>query len=216
MIGFLGGTGPEGRSLALRLALAGETVMVGSRDPKRAQEAAQRIQERAPSLEVRAGENGQVVRECDPVFITVPYQAQRGLLAPLGAALAGKRVVTTVAPLEFQEEGVRAVPVPAGSAALEAQGLLPDSQVVAAFHTISATDLWVPSRTIEGDVVVCSDHREAREQVMGLVRRIPKLRAVDGGPLANAVYVEGITALLLNINRIHGPGTRSMIRIVGV
>ncbi len=214
MIGFLGGTGPEGRSLALRLALAGEEVALGSRDATRAQEMAGRVETRGKSVHVLGSENAEVARRADIVFVTVPYEGQDALLASLAASLAGKTVVSTVAPVSFEDGQIKAMAVPEGSAAEQAQRLLPDSPVVAAFQTVSAVDLWVPDRVIEGDVVVCSDHPEAKKQVMALAERIPQIRAVDGGALANARYVEEITALLLNINRIYKAHT--MIRIVGL
>ena len=214
MIGFLGGTGPEGRSLALRLALAGEEVAIGSRDAARAREMAQKVEARGESIRVVGGENTEVVDMSDVIFITVPYEGQAALLKFLAPSLAGKLIVDTVAPVSFQDGKIRAIDVPEGSAAEEAQNLLPNSQVVAAFQNVSAVDLWVPDRLIEGDVVVCSDHQEAKKQVMALAERIPHIRSVDGGALANARYVEELTAMLLNINRIYKAHT--MIRIVGL
>ena len=214
MIGFLGGTGPEGRGLALRFALAGEEVMVGSREVAKAEEAARRIEDRASIAGVRAVTNARVAQESDVVFVTVPFEAQASLLEPLAPALAGKVVVSTVASLAFDQGRATAMPVPEGSAAAQAQRLLPESQVVAAFQNVSAMDLWAPDRRLEGDVVVCSDYESAKKGVMALAERIPNLRAVDGGALVNARYVEGVTALLLNINRIYK--ARTMIRIVGL
>ncbi len=214
MIGILGGTGPEGRGLALRLALAGEEVALGSRDAARAQEMAQRVETRGGSIKVTGGENGDVASRSDTVFVTVPYEGQAALLSPLASVLAGKVVVSTVAPTSFEGGVITAVPVPEGSAAEQAQHLLPDSRVVAAFQNVSAVDLWVPDRVIEGDVVACSDHPEAKREIMALAERIHSLRGVDGGGLANARYVEEVTVLLLNINRIYKAHT--MIRIVGL
>ena len=214
MIGILGGTGPEGRGLALRLALAGEEVALGSRDAARAQEMAQRVETRGGSIKVTGGENGDVASRSDTVFVPVPYEGQAALLSPLASVLAGKVVVSTVAPTSFEGGVITAVPVPEGSAAEQAQHLLPDSRVVAAFQNVSAVDLWVPDRVIEGDVVACSDHPEAKREIMALAERIHSLRGVDGGGLVNARYVEEVTVLLLNINRIYKAHT--MIRIVGL
>ena len=213
-IGFLGGTGPEGRGLALRLALAGYPVIIGSRDSARADDAVRRMEERAAVTGVRAATNDRVADDADTVFVTVPYDAQAGLLEPLAGALSGKTVVCTVAPIAFVDGQPTAVQVPEGSAAVQVQRLLPGSEVVAAFQNVSAVDLWAPARTLEGDVVVCSDHPQSKERVMALAERIPSLRAVDGGPLGNARYVEQLTALLLSINRIHK--TRTMVRFVGL
>ena len=149
------------------------------------------------------------------VFLTVPYEAQQALLEPLREPLAGKVVVNVIAPMRFERgRGAIAVEVESGSAARESQQLLPDSQVVAAFQNVSAEELQDPDKPMGGDVVVCSDHAEAKNVVMDLVRKIPDLRPVDGGGLANAKYVEQITPLLVNINRIYK--VHSGIQIVGL
>lgn len=214
MIGFLGGTGPEGRSLALRLALAGENVAIGSRDAERAKEIAKTIEERGKSIHVVGGENSAIVNMSDIVFITVPYAGQAILLESLEPLLRGKLIVDTVAPVSFDGGKIGSLDIDEGSAAEEAQRLLPDSKVVAAFQNVSAVDLWVPDRIIQGDVIVCSDHSEAKKEVISLAQRIPNIRGVDGGGLANSKYVEEFTAMLLNINRIYK--VHSMVRIVGL
>ncbi|MEE9261546.1 MAG: NADPH-dependent F420 reductase [Dehalococcoidia bacterium] len=214
MLAFLGGTGPEGRGLALRFALAGEEVTIGSRDPDRAREAAQVLQKLAPQASIRGDENLEAAKRGDVVFVTVPYEAQKPLVTQLEDELAGKLVINVVAPLAFEKGRPRAVPVEEGSAAMQSQSLLPRSKVVAAFQNLSATELLAPDRAMEGDVVVCSDHQEAKERVMALVGLIKNLRGVDGGGLENARYVEQLTALLLSINRIYK--AHSSIRIVGV
>ncbi|MBF8267413.1 MAG: oxidoreductase [Dehalococcoidia bacterium] len=214
MLGFLGGTGPEGRGLALRLALAGERVIIGSREAARAEEAATGLKALGHLSEVYSGLNEEVARRGDIVFISVPFPAQRGLLEPLQEALSGKVVVDTVSPLAFSQGRFRTLAVEEGSAALQAQAILPGSRVVAAFQTVSAQDLLVPNRVLEGDVVVCGDDEEARGVVMSLAKLIPDLRAVNGGGLDSSRYVEGITALLLNINRLYRG--RSGIRVVGI
>ena len=106
------------------------------------------------------------------------------------------------------------LPVTAGSAALEVSVILPNARAVAAFQTISAHDLLDPGKHINSDVVVCSDDHNAKERVMRLAEKISGIRAVDGGALRNAAYVEQITALLLNINRIYK--ARSAVKIVGI
>jgi len=215
MLAFLGGTGPEGRGLALRLALAGEEVIIGSRDGERAATAADELVQHSPMARIAGGDNHEAASRSEVVFLTVPYEAQRPLLEQLRGSLMGKVVVDVIAPMRFERgRGAIAVPVDAGSAAEEAQELLPDSQVVAAFQNISAETLLDPSVAMEGDVIVCSDHREAKALVMALTNRIPQLRAVDGGALANARYVEQITPLLININRIYK--VHSGIQIVGL
>ena len=109
MIGFLGGTGPEGRSLALRLALAGEKIAIGSRDAARAREMVQKVEARGQSIRVTGGENTEIVGMSDVIFITVPYEGQAALLESLAPSLAGKLVVDTVAPVSFQDGKIERV-----------------------------------------------------------------------------------------------------------
>ena len=216
MIGILGGTGdPEGRGLGLRLALAGNDVMIGSREAARAREAAERVAARAAGASVLAGLNEEVATRADLVFVTVPYEGQRPVLESLAEVLSGKIVVTTVVPLGFDSGGATSfLSIESGSAAMEAREILPQSRVVAAFQTVSAHDLLNPKRTVDSDVVVCSDDEEAKEAVCGLAEEIAGVRAVDGGGLRNAVFVEHITPLILNVNRIYGG--RAAVRLTGV
>ena len=215
MLAFLGGTGPEGRGLALRLALAGEEVIIGSRDSSRANETAEQLVQLAHQAHLEGAGNSEAASRADMVFLTVPYEAQRPLLEQLREPLKRKVVVDVIAPMRFERgQGASAVAVQAGSAAQEAQQLLPDSLVVAAFQNISAEELQQPDVVMEGDVVICSDHQEAKDQVMKLTQKIPELRPVDGGGLANAKYVEQITPLLVNINRRYK--IHAGIRIVGL
>lgn len=219
MLAFLGGTGPEGKGLALRLALSGEDVVIGSRDAQRAKttaaELAAVIPTAAAHVRIEGADNADAARRADAAFLTVPYEAQRPLLEQLASPLAGKVVVNVIAPMRFERgRGAIAVPVAAGSAAAEAQSLLPDSLVVAAFQNVSAEELQEPNHIMEGDVVICADNPDAKSLVSALTGKIPNLRPVDGGGLLNAKYVEQITPLLININRIYK--VHSGIRIVGV
>ena len=214
LIGFIGGTGPEGRGLALRFVLAGERVVIGSRDRARAMKAVDRILSAAPDASVSGALNDEAVFQADPVFITVPYPAQRSTVEALKGPLTGKTVVVVTAPVTVRDGVAAAVPVPEGSAALEARAALPDSTVASAFQTISGRDLLNPHKRIESDVVVCADDPEARAKVMALAERIDGIRAINGGGLENAVYVENFTALLMNINKLYN--VRSAIRITGI
>lgn len=214
MIAFIGGTGPEGLGLALRLAAAGEDVVIGSRKLERAEAAAAWVGERWPPARVRGALNADAAAGADVVFVTVPYSGQSATLAELAGALAGKVVVDTVVPLTFEKGRARPLPVEDGSAAEEARRLLPGSRLAAAFHTLSAHKLQDVSSGVEGDVLVCSDDPEAKATAMALVEKIPGLRPVDAGPLLNARYVETLTVLLLNLNRLHKAETG--VRIVGL
>ena len=219
MLAFLGGTGPEGKGLALRLALAGKDVVIGSRDAQRAATAAAELKDLVQGANdcgsIDGKDNVVAAQQADTAFLTVPYEAQRPMLEQLAEVLAGKVVVNVIAPMRFERgKGAIAVPVEAGSAAEEAQSLLPNSVVVAAFQNVSAEELQEPGGDMEGDVVVCGDDRDAKTLVMSLTEKIPNLRPVDGGGLGNAKYVEQITPLLVNINRIYK--VHSGIKIVGV
>ncbi len=215
MLAILGGTGPEGKGLALRLAMAGETPIIGSRDAGRGAAAAAELAQSAPGVVIEGTDNSGAAAAADVVFLAFPYEGQRPVLEDLGDALNGKIVVCVIAPMKFERgKGASAVEVEAGSAAQEAQQMLPDSQVVAAFQNASAEELMDPNVVMEGDVVVCSDHADAKKLVMGLADKIKNLRGVDGGSLANAKYVEQITPMLVNINRIYK--IHAGIKIVGI
>ena len=215
MLAFLGGTGPEGKGLALRLAMAGESVVIGSRDAGRAQEAADELLTLAPGKAISGAVNEAAAAQADVVFLTMPYNGMSPTIAGVDDGLAGKTLVTVIAPMRF-ERGVGAIAeeVPAGSAAQEAQAAAPDSRVVAAFQNVSAEELLKPDVTLDEDVVICADDAEAKQAVIDLTRKIPNLRPVDAGALYNAKYVEQITPLLVNINRIHR--AHSGVRITGV
>lgn len=215
-IAFIGGTGPEGTGLALRFAVLGHPVIIGSRDRDRAREVAGRLAAQAGhGADVSGGENAQAAGEALVIFLTVPYTAQAPLLPPLtGAIGSGSVVISTVAPLVFQGGRPRPIAVPDGSAAQEAQRLLPDSRVVAAFHHLSAKHLADLSHALEGDVLVCGDDAEAKEMAMDLVRELRDLRPVDAGDLGYAGVLESLTAVLIGMNRRYH--TESGVRIVGV
>ncbi|MCH7622360.1 MAG: NADPH-dependent F420 reductase [Chloroflexi bacterium] len=218
-LAFLGGTGPEGKGLALRLALAGEAVIIGSRDAGRAHAAAEQLVAAGDNVRIQGADNLEAASEAAVIFLTVPYEAQRPLLEhlrqPLRDPLRGKVVVSVIAPMKFERgRGASALSVAAGSAAEEAQQLLPDSLVVAAFQNVSAEELQDPDQVMLGDVVICSDFSDAKTLVSDLTRKIPDLRPVDGGGLANSKYVEQITPLLVNINRIYK--IHAGIKIVGL
>jgi len=213
-LGFIGGTGPEGKGLAYRFAVAGNEVLIGSRSRERAEAAAREVAERSARESVGGLENGEAAREAEVVVLTVPFDAQADTLPALAAAIDGKIVVSTAVPLVFERGLASMPPVPEGSAAEQVQALLPDARVVAAFQNLAAGKLWEGDLPLDQDVLVCADDAGAKAEVMRLAEQIRGVRAVDAGPLASARYVEGITALLLNINRRHK--TLAGVRIVGL
>ncbi|MFL6136440.1 MAG: NADPH-dependent F420 reductase [Frankiaceae bacterium] len=212
-VAVLGGTGEQGRGLARRLAMAGHLVAVGSRDAARAEQAAAELRER-DGIEVRGGSNSDVARDADVVIVAVPWPGHGALLAELASELAGKVVVDCVNPLERDERGPRPVDVPEGSAAEQAAALLPGARVVAAFHHISAKVLLESDEPDETDVLVVGDDRDAKRLVMALADSIAGLRGIDAGPLRLARWIEGMTAVIIAVNRRYK--TRAGLRVTGV
>jgi NADPH-dependent F420 reductase len=202
VIGILGGTGDQGRGLARRFALAGHQVLIGSRSAERAEAAAQQL-----GHGVRGLANAAAAREADVVIAAVPWEGHGDLLSALAGELAGKIVVDCVNPMGFDQRGAYALSAaeggPAeGSAAEQAAALLPGSRVVAAFHHVSAVLLLDPEvDTMDLDVLVLGDDREATDLVQALAARIPGVRGVYAGRLRNCGQIEALTANLVSINR---------------
>lgn len=214
-LAFVGGTGPEGLGLAVRFAAAGHHVAIGSRSRERGEEGAATVAAAVPGASVSGGENADVAAGADVVFLTFPYAGQAPTLAALADTLAGAVVCDVVAPLEFvRGTGAVALDVEGGSAAEEAAAALPGARVVSAFQNMSAEKLMDLAAPVEADVLVCGDDREARALVIGLANEIAGVRGVDGGALSNSRYVEMLTSLLINLNRLHR--TQTSIRIAGL
>jgi NADPH-dependent F420 reductase len=221
-IAIIGGTGPEGSGLALRWAQAGETVVIGSRDPQRALEAAMKLNEKVRGAagvpaRVSGAENKAACESADIVVLTVPFEGQAEVLKHLKPALRpGQILVDATVPLAASVGGrpTRSLGVWQGSAAQQAAELVPDGvSVVAAFHNVSAEILHYEG-PVDCDVIVCSDDKAAAQRIRALARKIPGVRTVDGGKLENARIVEQITALLIGFN-IRSKG-HSGLRITGL
>jgi NADPH-dependent F420 reductase len=196
-IGVLGGTGDQGRGLALRLAMSGLTVTVGSRALDRAE---------ASAAELGHGITGLGNAECaaasDIVIAAVPWDGHKELLETIREQLVGRILIDCVNPLGFDKQGAFVLPVEEGSAAQQAQAVLPNTVVVGAFHNVSAQLLLDTTlETIDTDVLVLGDDREATDAVQALVDRIPGMRGIYGGRLRNAGQVEALTANLISVNR---------------
>ena len=198
-IGVLGGTGDQGRGLASRLAAAGNPVIIGSRSAERAQAAADEL---GGTPGIRGMANPDAAREADLVIVAVPWEGHRDLLAALAGPLAGKIVIDCANPLGFDKRGAYPLPVEEGSAAQQAAAVLPDSRVVGAFHHVSAVVLLDPEVTsVDLDVMVLGDDREATDLVQALAARIPGVRGIYAGRLRNCGQVEALTANLVSVNR---------------
>jgi NADPH-dependent F420 reductase len=207
VVGVLGGTGPQGRGLAVRLAAVGQRVLLGSRDAERAAEVAADVASRATAAagaeaSVQGGGNADVAGAADLVIVAVPYAGHAATVGDLAGPLAGKVVVDCVVPMGFDELGAYVLDVEEGSVAQQAAALLPDSAVVGAFHHVSAVLLEDLSRpTLDGDVLVVGDDRSATDIAQALAGRLPGMRGVYAGRLRNARQVEALTVNLVSVNR---------------
>jgi hypothetical protein len=215
-VAILGGTGPQGRGLAYRLARAGQAVVIGSRTAPRGEQAAAEVGAMPQvAVPVRGAGNGAAAALGDVVVAAVPWEGHAQTLAALAEQLAGKIVVDCVNPLGFDERGPYPLAVPEGSAAEQAAALLPGSRVCAAFHHVSAPLLADPELDrMDLDVLVLGDDRAAAETVQALATRIPGMRGVYAGRLRNAHQVEAMTANLIAINRRYR--AHSGFRVTGV
>jgi NADPH-dependent F420 reductase len=207
VVGLVGGTGALGRGLAHRLSRAGHGVRVGSRDAARAAAIAQSL---GPGV---AGVTNRGACDADLVMVAVPWHGHDRALTSLRGALVGRLVVDCVNPLGFDEKGPYALPVDAGSATQRAQELLPESVVVGAFHHVSA-ELLAGDTTLDCDVLVVGDDRDAVGRVIEVVDTIAGLRGIHAGRLRNAAQVEALTANLIAINRRYR--VQSGVRVSGL
>ncbi len=213
-IAILGGTGKEGKGLAYRWAKAGYRVLIGSREAARAQQAAQELLQRLDGKAFVEGDtNLEVARRADIVVLTVPYSAHSATLEAVKDALQGKILIDVTVPLVPPKVATVQMPS-AGSAAQEARQILgPGVEVCTAFQNVSH-ELLLSDETIDCDVLVTGSSKEARAEAIKLVEAAG-LRSWDAGPLENSVVVEGLTSVLIWINKKYG-STHAGIRITGV
>ena len=212
-IGIVGGTGREGRGLAVRWAKAGHDVFIGSRQAEKgAAKAAEFAEEFGVTLQ--GADNVAACEHAELIIVTVPYGAHRATFESIKDAVGDKVIVDITVPL--QPPKVRSVNLPEGqAAALEARSYLPDgTRLVAALHHISSEHLSDPNHTFDCDVLVCGDDKEARATVISVISGLG-LRGVDAGVLKNAIALESLTPVLLHINRRY-KSVGSGIRITGI
>lgn len=200
-VGILGGTGPAGRGLAARLAVAGLEVTIGSRDASRGEDVARTLVERWPDrdLSVDGGDNA-AAAATELVVVATPWEGVGATLSALRALLDGKVVVSMVNAMAKDGREMLALIPPRGSMAAAVQAALPGSLVSAAFHHLPARELEDLDGGLAADVLVCSDHGEATQATMDLVDAIEGLRALDAGSLAQASAVEAFTAVCVTLN----------------
>ncbi|WP_069816765.1 NADPH-dependent F420 reductase [Streptomyces sp. TP-A0874] len=215
-IAVIGGTGPQGKGLAYRFARAGHTVVLGSRSAERAEQAATEILRRAGDTAPVSGvDNATAAESADVVLLAVPYDGHAALVESLRPRLAGKTLVSCVNPLGFDRRGPYGLDVPDGSAAEEAQRIVPEARLVGAFHHLSAPSLWNQAGLLDHeDVLVCGDDTEAKAVVVELARAVTGRPGVDAGALRLARQLEPLTAVLISVNKRYK--VRSGIRVAGL
>jgi NADPH-dependent F420 reductase len=209
-IAILGGTGEQGPGLALRWAMAGEEVIIGSRSQERAEKVAAELNAELGQARIRGLENPQAAEAAEIIVLTVPYTAHLSTLESVKAQVQGKIFVDVSVPLDPENPRRMKMP-PAGSATEEAQAFLgPATQVVAAFQNVSAHLLRDPQHVVDCDVLVCGNNAEAKKIVMSLIAKMG-LHAYDVGPAEGARVVEGLTSILIRLNirhKVKGSGVR--------
>jgi len=203
-LALLGGTAGQGFGLALRFCKAGMDVIIGSRSVERALEAAKNVRaELGNDVKVEGMLNENAAKVADVVFLTVPLVGLLPILKAIANDVVGKVVVSTIVPLEVEAIGgaVRPIRLWSGSVAELVAERLKDSKVVAAFHNVASDALIDIKKPVECDVLVFSDHEDAKQLVMQLAHKIDGVRAIDGGPLRNSRYAEEFTSLLIFLDR---------------
>jgi hypothetical protein len=211
-VGILGGTGPAGRGVAIRLASAGYNVVIGSRDEARAQEIASTLHARGEGG-VRGASNDDAA-SCDLVVVATPWDSAVATVSALKGSLANKTVISMVNALA--REGKELVPIypPRGSMAAQLAFALPESTIVGAFHHLPASEMENLDSGLDADVIIFSDDNKAREDVASVVNEMPGLRAIVAGSMSLAGAVEAFTAVCISINIRHK--AHSYVKLAGL
>jgi NADPH-dependent F420 reductase len=214
-VGILGGTGPAGSGLALRLAASGIEVVIGSRSAERAATKVQELTEKwsERSLAITPGENDAAAR-CDAVVVATPWDGACDIAVSVREHLRGKVVISMAnALVKVGKEFLPLMP-PRGSIAGQIQAVVPDALVAAAFQHLPAKELGDIAEPMTGDVLVCSDHPAAYEATAELVGKMPNLRPLNAGSLSAATPIEAMTAVLLGLNVRYK--TRAGLKLTGI
>ncbi|HUV57572.1 MAG TPA: NADPH-dependent F420 reductase [Acidimicrobiales bacterium] len=211
-IGILGGTGPAGRGVALRLASSGHDVVLGSRDADRAGETARGLIPRGTGL--ISGATNEAAAACDLVVVATPWDSAVSTVSALRAQLADKIVISMVNALA--KEGRELVPMypPRGSMAAQIAYALPESNIVGAFHHLPAAQMQDLDSGLDADVVIFSDHAPARQHVADIVDEMPGLRAIVAGSMSLASPIEAFTAVCISVNIRHK--VHSYVKLAGM
>lgn len=211
-VGILGGTGPAGRGVAMRLASAGHDVVLGSRDAQRASSTAEALALRGTGS-VRGATN-EGAANCELIIVATPWDSAVATVSALRAPLSGKIVISMVNALV--REGRELLPLypPRGAMAAQIAFALPDSTVVGAFHHLPASLMQDLDSELDADVVIFSDDADARDVVAGVVDAMPGLRAVIAGSMSLASAVEAFTAICISVNIRHR--AHSYVKLAGL
>jgi 8-hydroxy-5-deazaflavin:NADPH oxidoreductase len=205
-IAIFGGTGDLGRGLAINFAAAGHEIIVGSRSQERADQAAATLREALPEGTFTPRENVDAAAEGEMAIVSIPWEGIESTIPPMAEALAGKVVVSVVNAMRFGKSGAIAEQgetIGGLSCAHRIQDLAPEAKVVVAYNNLPAAGLQARHH-LGADVLVCGKSKAAREAVIELTNGIPGTRALDAGPLANALILEGMTAIIINLNKRYG------------
>jgi NADPH-dependent F420 reductase len=209
-IAILGGTGEQGPGLALRLALAGEDVIIGSRSKEKADKVAEELNTELGGKRIQGADNVQAAAAAEIVMMTVPYSAHISTLESVKPQLQGKIFIDVSVPLDPENPRRMKMP-PAGSATEEAQQFLgPETKVVAAFQNAAAHLLRDSKHHIDCDILVCGNDVEAKKTVIGLISKMD-MKGYDVGTADSARVVEGLTSILIRLNirhKVKGAGIR--------
>ncbi|MCC7076358.1 MAG: NADPH-dependent F420 reductase [Acidimicrobiia bacterium] len=209
-VGILGGTGPAGRGVGLRAAIAGHEVMLGSRREEKASQVAVDLGHER----IKGGDNHDAAAFGDVVVLSVPWEAAMQTAVEVEAEARGKVILSMANAVAFIDGKPESVVPSSGSIALGIQARLPTVRVVASMHHVPARSLYEADVKLDFDVLTCSDDRGALARVMELVRSIDGLRPIDAGGLHNASAIEALTPLLIALNTRYR--TRTGIRVVGI
>jgi NADPH-dependent F420 reductase len=200
-IGYLGGTGPAGSALAARLASVGYPACIGSRTRERGEEVANELKAKWASrnLPIAGGDNALAARS-DIIVLATPWDSAATTVTELTEPLRGKIVITMANALVRVGKEFQPLIPPRGSIAAHVQAAIPSSRVVAAFQHLPATELGALDHEVDSDVLICSDDKDATKTVSDMVSRIAGCRPLNAGLLSNALAIEALTAVLLQLN----------------
>lgn len=214
-LAVVGGTGAQGLGLALRLARAGERLIIGSRSAERARAALAKLLAEVPDADATAAENAEAAERADRILLAIPFDGLVEFLDEAAPRLAGKTVIDVIVALVMRKGVAELAPLPAaGSVGELIQQRVPAARVVSAFKNVPADLLQDLSEPVIGDVVLCGEDAAARAEVAELAEKIPGVHPVDAGGIVNARSLESITALLVNLNRRYK--ARTSITITGL